>query len=59
MVSGKQMIGFKVLLLANTLVILEATTYVVGTGSPNMAREGGGMTAQSPLTAVCPNPSLY
>ena len=58
MVPWKQMIGFEVLLLTNTLVILESTTYVVGTGSPSMAREGGGMTAQSPLTAVCPNQSL-
>ena len=51
MVPWKQMIGFEVLLLTNTVVILESTTYMVGTGSPSM-------TAQSRLTAVCWNPCL-
>ena len=35
--------GLEVLLLVNTTII-ESTTYVVGTGSPSMARGGGGMT---------------
>ena len=32
---------------------------MVGTGSPSLVREGGGMTAQSPLRAMCPNPNLF
>ena len=42
------MIGFEVLLLTYTLVILESTMYVVVTGSPSVAREGGGMTCVLP-----------
>ena len=45
-VPWKRMIGFEILLLTNTLVILESTTHVVGTGSPSMTRESWGMTAQ-------------
>ena len=35
--------GLEVLLLV-TKTIMESTTYVVGTGSPSMAKGGGGMT---------------
>ena len=39
--------GLEVLLLVTT-TIMESTTYVVGTGSPSLARGGGGTTGVLP-----------
>ena len=51
MVPWKRMIGLEVLLLTNTLVILESTMYMVGTDSPSMPRGWGDDSSVATVTS--------